>query len=49
MGARLAYLDTLKVLLVVGVIAMHTAITYGLTVPGTSSRTTKCPVRWSIS
>jgi glucans biosynthesis protein C len=30
MGARLAYLDTLKVLLVVGVIAMHTAITYGL-------------------
>jgi len=27
MGARLAYLDTLKVLLVVGVIAMHTAIT----------------------
>jgi glucan biosynthesis protein C len=30
MSARLAYLDTLKVLLVVGVIAMHTAITYGL-------------------
>lgn len=30
MGARLAYLDTLKVLLVVGVLAMHTAITYGL-------------------
>jgi len=30
MGARLAYLDTLKVLLVVGVIAMHTAISYGL-------------------
>src|SRR5829696_5805110 len=30
MSARLAYLDTLKVLLVVGVIAMHSAITYGL-------------------
>jgi peptidoglycan/LPS O-acetylase OafA/YrhL len=30
MGARLAYLDTLKVLLVLGVIAMHSAITYGL-------------------
>src|SRR5215208_1823766 len=30
MSARLAYLDTLKVMLVVGVIAMHSAITYGL-------------------
>jgi glucan biosynthesis protein C len=30
MRSRLAYLDTIKVLLVVGVIAMHTAITYGL-------------------
>jgi hypothetical protein len=30
MRQRLAYLDTVKVLLVVGVIAMHTAITYGL-------------------
>src|SRR5829696_803565 len=30
MSARLAYLDTLKVLLVVGVIAVHSAITYGL-------------------
>src|SRR4051812_48552624 len=30
MRTRLAYLDTIKVLLVVGVIAMHTAITYGL-------------------
>jgi glucan biosynthesis protein C len=30
MSPRLAYLDTVKVLLVVGVIAMHTAITYGL-------------------
>jgi peptidoglycan/LPS O-acetylase OafA/YrhL len=26
---RLAYLDNLKILLVVGVIALHTAITYG--------------------
>src|SRR5215218_6795816 len=30
MRSRLAYLDAIKVLLVVGVIAMHTAITYGL-------------------
>jgi hypothetical protein len=30
MRQRLAYLDTVKVLLVVGVIAMHAAITYGL-------------------
>jgi glucans biosynthesis protein C len=30
MRERLAYLDTIKVLLVVGVVAMHTAITYGL-------------------
>ena len=30
MSSRLAYLDALKVVLVVGVIAMHTAITYGL-------------------
>jgi hypothetical protein len=30
MRFRLAYLDTVKVLLVIGVIAMHTAITYGL-------------------
>jgi len=30
MRARLAYLDTVKVLLVIGVIAMHSAITYGL-------------------
>jgi glucans biosynthesis protein C len=30
MSSRLAYLDTVKVLLVIGVIAMHTAITYGL-------------------
>src|SRR5215210_5575094 len=30
MSARLAYLDTLKVLLVTGVIAVHAAITYGL-------------------
>ena len=30
MTPRLAYLDNLKILLVVGVIAMHTAITYGL-------------------
>src|SRR5215211_72376 len=30
MSPRLVYLDTVKVLLVVGVIAMHTAITYGL-------------------
>jgi hypothetical protein len=30
MSPRLAHLDTVKVLLVVGVIAMHTAITYGL-------------------
>jgi hypothetical protein len=30
MSPRLAYLDTVKVLLVVGVIAVHTAITYGL-------------------
>jgi glucan biosynthesis protein C len=30
MSPRFAYLDTVKVLLVVGVIAMHTAITYGL-------------------
>jgi hypothetical protein len=30
MSPRLGYLNTLKVLLVVGVIAMHTAITYGL-------------------
>jgi peptidoglycan/LPS O-acetylase OafA/YrhL len=30
MTPRLKYLDTLKVLLVVGVIAMHAAITYGL-------------------
>lgn len=29
MKQRLAYLDNLKVLLVVGVIALHTAITYG--------------------
>jgi acyltransferase-like protein len=29
MQRRLAYLDTLKILLVVGVIALHTAITYG--------------------
>jgi hypothetical protein len=28
--SRLAYLDNLKVLLVVGVIAVHAAITYGL-------------------
>jgi len=30
MRSRLAYLDAIKVLLVVGVIAMHSAITYGL-------------------
>jgi glucan biosynthesis protein C len=30
MKQRLAYLDNLKILLVVGVIAVHTAITYGL-------------------
>jgi hypothetical protein len=30
MRSRLAYLDALKVILVVGVIAMHSAITYGL-------------------
>jgi glucans biosynthesis protein C len=30
MKQRLAYLDNLKILLVVGVIALHTAITYGL-------------------
>jgi hypothetical protein len=30
MRSRLAYLDALKVLLVLGVIAMHSAITYGL-------------------
>jgi hypothetical protein len=30
MSPRLAYLDTVKVLLVVSVIAIHTAITYGL-------------------
>ena len=30
MNSRLAYLDAIKVLLVVGVIAMHTAITFGL-------------------
>jgi glucan biosynthesis protein C len=30
MNQRLAYLDNLKVVLVVGVIAVHTAITYGL-------------------
>jgi hypothetical protein len=30
MRSRLAYLDAIKVLLVVGVIAMHTAITFGL-------------------
>jgi peptidoglycan/LPS O-acetylase OafA/YrhL len=29
-GGRLAYLDNLKVLLVVGVIAVHSAITYGV-------------------
>ena len=29
-GARLAYLDNLKVLLVIGVIAVHSAITYGV-------------------
>ncbi len=29
MKQRLAYLDNLKILLVVGVIALHTAITYG--------------------
>jgi hypothetical protein len=29
MSSRLPYLDTLKVLLVVGVIAVHTAVTYG--------------------
>jgi glucan biosynthesis protein C len=29
-GGRLAYLDNLKVLLVVGVIAVHSAITYGI-------------------
>jgi peptidoglycan/LPS O-acetylase OafA/YrhL len=30
MSSRLAYLDAIKILLVTGVIAMHTAITYGL-------------------
>ena len=30
MSSRLAYLDAIKVVLVAGVIAMHTAITYGL-------------------
>ncbi|HVG75391.1 MAG TPA: acyltransferase family protein, partial [Thermoleophilaceae bacterium] len=30
MRSRLAHLDAIKVLLVVGVIAMHSAITYGL-------------------
>jgi glucan biosynthesis protein C len=30
MSSRLAYLDAIKVVLVVGVIAMHSAITYGL-------------------
>ena len=29
-GGRLAYLDNLKVLLVVGVIAVHAGITYGV-------------------
>jgi peptidoglycan/LPS O-acetylase OafA/YrhL len=29
-SGRLAYLDNLKVLLVVGVIAVHSAITYGI-------------------
>jgi peptidoglycan/LPS O-acetylase OafA/YrhL len=29
-GGRLAYLDNLKVLLVIGVIAVHSAITYGV-------------------
>jgi peptidoglycan/LPS O-acetylase OafA/YrhL len=29
MKQRLAYLDNLKILLVVGVVALHTAITYG--------------------
>jgi surface polysaccharide O-acyltransferase-like enzyme len=29
MNRRLAYLDNLKVLLVVGVIAVHSAVTYG--------------------
>jgi hypothetical protein len=29
-GGRVAYLDNLKVLLVVGVIAVHTAIIYGV-------------------
>ena len=30
MNQRLAYLDNLKILLVVGVVGVHTAITYGL-------------------
>ena len=47
MRPRMAYLDNLKILLVVGVIAMHAAITYGFEAPGTSSRTTSWRAPWS--
>jgi hypothetical protein len=41
MKQRLPYLDNLKVLLVVGVIAVHARLPMASTAPGTWSRTTR--------